>query len=358
MAVLGKDLFDLKRSRTNTKIEFGSEGYWVESNCEQQPYGSVLTEILNLDAEPYQQLLNNLEHVIMAEDYATAPRTFMDAVGGFGALPLYRSYMEDLRFFGKMQVEDFVVGEAREAFAESVIQNDNRLCSFMQQTIDEIRFIQRRYGWFLNRMSEGKEFEKKKGQRKIAPAEQIVERMLDAFVSGVSLGEDTNVDAPTVRSQYMVRVEEGATPELVEKMYFARLLDFVYVEFMRALQKGFYPKRCANCGRWFLQTPGATFSYCNEVVEGTDGKTCRDIGATSNFRDKVRNSEIWQLHQRAYKKYFARTKKNTMSRSEFEQWSREAEKLRDVALKEYEAASSAEQRTEIIQRLKKELNRS
>jgi len=226
MAVLGKDLFDLKRSRTNTKIEFGSEGYWVESNREQQPYGSVLTEILNLDAEPYQQLLNNLEHVIMAEDYATAPRAFMDAVGGFGALPLYRSYMEDLRLFGKMQVEDFVVGEAREAFAESVIQNDNRLCSFMQQTIDEIRFIQRRYGWFLDRMSKGKEFEKKKGQRKIAPAEQIVEWMLDAFVSGVSLGEDTTVDAPTVRSQYMVRVEEGATPELVEKMFIDGALDF------------------------------------------------------------------------------------------------------------------------------------
>ena len=44
--------------------------------------------------------------------------------------------------------------------------------------------------------------------------------------------------------------------KIVEKMYFDQLLDFVYVEFMKGLQKGFVPKRCANCGRWFLQKPG------------------------------------------------------------------------------------------------------
>ena len=43
-------------------------------------------------------------------------------------------------------------------------------------------------------------------------------------------------------------------------MYFDRLLDFVYVELMKGLQKGFVPKRCANCGRWFLQIPGMTYA--------------------------------------------------------------------------------------------------
>ena len=70
-------------------------------------------------------------------------------------------------------------------------------------------------------------------------------------------------------------------------MYFDRLLDFVYVEFMKGLQKGFVPKRCANCGRWFLQTPGATYAYCNEPAPGQEGKNCREIGATNSFRSKV-----------------------------------------------------------------------
>lgn len=57
------------------------------------------------------------------------------------------------------------------------------------------------------------------------------------FVSGVSLGKDPEVDAPLVRAQYRIRGERE-NAEVVEKMYFDRLLDFVYVEFMKGLQKG------------------------------------------------------------------------------------------------------------------------
>ena len=117
------------------------------------------------------------------------------------------------------------------------------------------------------------------------------------------------------------------------------------------------PKRCANCGRWFLQRPGATFAYCDGVAPGETERSCREIGAISNFREKVKNSEIWQLHQRAYKKYFARTRKGTMSRAEFEIWSREAEQLRDRALAEYDRERDMEQKEAIVQRLKKQLNR-
>ena len=54
MGVLGKDLLDFHRPRTNTKVEFAASGYWVESHPTMQPYSAVLTEILNLDAAPFQ----------------------------------------------------------------------------------------------------------------------------------------------------------------------------------------------------------------------------------------------------------------------------------------------------------------
>ena len=38
MSVLGKGLFDFQRSHTNTKVEFGASGYWVEMVPEMQPY--------------------------------------------------------------------------------------------------------------------------------------------------------------------------------------------------------------------------------------------------------------------------------------------------------------------------------
>ena len=31
MGVLGKDLFELHRPQTNTKVEFGASAYWVRS---------------------------------------------------------------------------------------------------------------------------------------------------------------------------------------------------------------------------------------------------------------------------------------------------------------------------------------
>ena len=139
--------------------------------------------------------------------------------------------------------------------------------------------------WFLDGIFAGKPFEKKKGQRKTSLAQQIEKKGLEPFVSGVSLGADSKVDAPKVNAQFCIR-GTGCEAEVVEKMYFGRLLDFVYVEFMKGLQKGFVPKRCANCGRWFLQKPGATFAYCTGAAPGQDpGKTCREIGASQQLSE-------------------------------------------------------------------------
>ena len=154
MGVLGKDLFDLQRPHTNTKVEFGAFGYWVEFVPDLQPYGAVLTEVLNLDVTPFQELLDRLNAAVQEKNYDAAPQAYMDMKKGFGSLPLYRLYLEDFRFFGDMGVDAFVIGEARDAFAESVIAQDNTLPVFMQQQINDIRFIQKRYAWFLDTIFE------------------------------------------------------------------------------------------------------------------------------------------------------------------------------------------------------------
>ena len=260
------------------------------------------------------------------------------------------------RVLGDLEQTVLNVGEAREAFAEFVVKQESGLPKCMQEQLDGIRLIQQRYAWFLDGIFKGRTFEKKKGQRKEPLAQQIYSRGYEAFVSGVSLGSDPEVDAPNVKAQYCVRGEEDKA-EIVEEMYFDRLLDFVYVEFMKGLQRGFVPKRCANCGRWFLQMPGATYSYCNEPAPGQPDKTCREIGATNSFRSKVKNNDVWQVHQRAYKKYFARVRKGTMSKADFEVWSREAERLRDEALSAYARAETEEDRQHIVEDLRKSMNK-
>lgn len=164
------------------------------------------------------------------------------------------------------------------------------------------------------------------------------------------------MDAPQTNVQYMIYEPMAGEAQVVEKMYFDRIADFIYVEFMKGIQKGYIPKRCRNCGRWFLQTPGPTFSYCSEIAPGETERTCRDIGAAASFGAKVKNNEVWQIHQRAYKKYYARVLKKTMTKVEFEVWAREAERLRDTALAVYEKADTLA-RKEIAKKLSQELNR-
>ncbi len=98
-----------------------------------------------------------------------------------------------------------------------------------------------------------------------------------------------------------------------------------------AVSKGFVLKRCANCGRWFLQAPGATYAYCTGPVPEQDVKVCREIGVSS-FRSKVENNDVWKVHQRAYKKYFACIRSRLMTNGEFEVWFHQAASLRDAAL--------------------------
>ena len=355
MGVLGMDLLDFHRPRTNTKVEFGASGYWVESHPTMQPYGAVLTEILNLDAAPFQELLDQYRKTVAEKDAEQAARAFQAVTNGFASLPLYRLYWNDVQLFASMDVRELFVGEAQEAFREYVMQDDT-LPRFMQEQLDAIRLIQERYAWFLDGIFAGKPFEKKKGQRKTSLAQQIEKKGLEPFVSGVSLGADSKVDAPKVNAQFCIR-GTGREAEVVEKMYFDRLLDFVYVEFMKGLQKGFVPKRCANCGRWFLQAPGATFAYCAGPAPEGPGKTCREIGAASSFKDKVANNEVWQVQQRAYKKYYARTMRKDMTKAEFEAWTRDAEQKRDAALEPYARAESEEERQRIAAELEEKLNR-
>ena len=178
-------------------------------------------------------------------------------------------------------------------------------------------------------------------------------------MSGVSLGKSPEVDAPQVNIQYAVLEIDEDHHELVEKLYFDRLADFVYVELMRGLQRGFVPKRCANCGRWFLQMPGASYNYCDQPAPNSeDGKTCREVGSTKSFRAKVLNHPVWAIHQRAYKKYFARTKKGTMTKAEFLAWETESKRLRDEALAAYDRARTEEDKASIVERLLEELNRA
>jgi hypothetical protein len=75
---------------------------------------------------------------------------------------------------------------------------------------------------------------------------------------------------------------------LAERMAFIRLGDFLQTDFFRALQHGNAPRRCHNCGRFFLLTAGYNTCYCNNIAPGETERTCRKVGAHKKAEAKER----------------------------------------------------------------------
>ena len=193
-------------------------------------------------------------------------RTLTALKEGFLKLPFYNTYMKTLGWI------DMYL--AAPEHIDTIYEDIDKL-SFFYHAAEDIPLIQKQYAWFIDSALDDGGQRRKKCQRKLPPAERILMNLMDVYVSGRSLGSDRNVNAPNVQMQYAVfQTENGA--EIVEKMYFDRILDFVYVELMKGLQKGFLPKRCPNCGRWFAQEPGMDFNYCANPAPQDPTKLCRE----------------------------------------------------------------------------------
>ena len=66
---------------------------------------------------------------------------------------------------------------------------------------------------------------------------------------------------------------------LAEQAEFTYLSHFLYTDFYRGLASGNAPRRCHNCGRYFLLTEGYNTCYCNNIAPSETERTCRKVGA-------------------------------------------------------------------------------
>ncbi|MFY0390484.1 DUF6076 domain-containing protein, partial [Hominicoprocola fusiformis] len=77
----------------------------------------------------------------------------------------------------------------------------------------------------------------------------------------------------------MMRKENEREFFVAEKTTFNYLHDFLRTEFYRGLAIGNAPRRCHNCGKYFLLTAGYNTCYCGNIAPGETERTCRRVGA-------------------------------------------------------------------------------
>lgn len=115
---------------------------------------------------------------------------------------------------------------------------------------------------------------------------------------------------------------------IAEKAVFNRLTDFLKVEFYRGLAMGNAPRRCHNCGRYFLLTAGYNTCYCNGIAPGETERTCRKVGAhRKEAQGKENRTPAQKEYDRAYSRLKARKQRGKISTDEWNTAVAEAQDL-------------------------------
>lgn len=128
-------------------------------------------------------------------------------------------------------------------------------------------------------------------------------------------GDDFEQGIPVEMSfvPMMHPTEEGEI-FIAEKATFNSLTDFLQTEFYRGLAQGNAPRRCHNCGRYFLLTSGYNTCYCNNIAPGETARTCRKVGAhRKESQGKANYTPARKEYGRAYNRLKARKQRGKNS---------------------------------------------
>jgi len=114
---------------------------------------------------------------------------------------------------------------------------------------------------------------------------------------------------------------------LAEQAEFSTLSHFLYTDFYRGLIAGNVPRRCHNCGRFFLLNRGYNTCYCNNIAPGETVKTCRKIGAHRKAQDLSGAMPAQLEYRKVYNRL--KTRKNR-GRLDADEWNAAVAKALDL----------------------------
>ena len=78
------------------------------------------------------------------------------------------------------------------------------------------------------------------------------------------------------------------------------------------------PRRCHNCGQYFLLTAGYNICYCNNIAPGETKRTCRKVGAhRKEAQGKANRSPTQKEYDRVYNRLKVRKQRGKISADEW-----------------------------------------
>lgn len=110
------------------------------------------------------------------------------------------------------------------------------------------------------------------------------------------------------------------SPRFIHISYeFSRIEEMLNIEFMRMLELNLGFIKCQRCGKYFIRKTEGGARYCDRIEPGTN-KTCKDLAAINNFKEKNKDNIPLQIYNLYYKRYSARIQGSKKRQKEFNDW--------------------------------------
>lgn len=121
-------------------------------------------------------------------------------------------------------------------------------------------------------------------------------------------------------------------PFLAEEIHFGTLESFLHTDLMRGMAAGNLPRRCHNCGHYFLAVGAYDTVYCTRIAPCETTKTCRKVGAHRKEKEKNANEFIYREYARASNRLKGRKQRGSITVDKWNQQMAIAQELRAKAL--------------------------
>ncbi len=157
------------------------------------------------------------------------------------------------------------------------------------------------------------------------------ERLIFATTKELIRGNEVikETDIRLLRSKLKSDIQElkKENMNILEVYDVESIFHILYISLTYLIFKELKVKRCLNCGKYFV-FKNINAEYCDRVIKNNK-LTCKDIGPTKKFKEKIEQDEVMKIFKRVKTRNYMRSKRNPEKypHDEFLKWCENAEEL-------------------------------
>ncbi len=307
-----------------------------------RPLGQITTDILNLDEDD----ITEIEKRIKA--FLTEMRGLQKQKNDSAVFPLQKKLnaawdvIFNLPIYRDLAMDDWT---SRNLFPMLLADEDKWEESFrdgsdgnqmLREFLSRLEYFAASLRNFIGQIAGmlGLYFEELKRRNASSYAEAYKCYFHDMATAGAGFSFDRQFEqsfSVQVKFTPMSHPKKSGESILAEETEFSSLSHFLYTDFYRGLISGNVPRRCHNCGRYFLLNSGYDTCYCNNIAPGETDRTCRKVGAHKKAQDLSSATPAQIEYRKVYNRLKTRRNRGKISIDEWNTAVARALKLKDRA---------------------------